>query len=129
MPVSVDEMRAAFPRDTQGMETTELRALLDLEESALRAEFGVSSTEIDVDEPLSRAMRIGWPSFLLQVRQIASEQTSATGYTVTAARAGVIDFAWPSAIRAILTPVSDAAAAEAVAPTRGSQSIPNTFVW
>lgn len=115
-PLSVADLVAAFPRDTRSMgagEGGELEVLLRVEERSLRAQFGVTGTDADTNAVLKDAMLAAWPSFLQQVRQEASVQTSADGATVTYNRAGVIDFTFPSFVAGMLRTVADADAVSA----------------
>jgi hypothetical protein len=124
-PLAVSELRVVHPRNLLGVDDGELMVLLEIEEAALRAEFGVSGTTAEVNAGLRRAMIAGWPSFRIQVGQKASEDVGTDGYRTSFNRAGVVDFAWPAFVAAILAPVADAAlVVEATAPTRGAISVP-----
>ena len=82
-PLSVAQLRAAFPRDTRGMEDDELLVLLEVEEHAIRSQYAVIRTDADSADPLRRALIAAWPSFLIQVRQIAQQTAGAANYSVT----------------------------------------------
>lgn len=117
-PVDASALRATYPRDTLGMEDGEISVLLELEETALREQFSVTGTDASTTAALRRAMLLGWHSFLQQVRQVAQEQADADGHTVTYNRPGVIDFAWPAFVGAVLRRVADPVeVAAAAAPT------------
>lgn len=113
VPLLPSDLRTAYPRDTRGMEDTELTVLLRLEERALRNQFGVTDTREDTGAVLADAMLLAWPSFWQQVQQVAQEQTGATSYTVTYNRAGATDFAFPAFVGAMLSGVADPAAVPA----------------
>lgn len=106
-PLEVADLRAAFPRDTIAMEGGELGALLDVEEHALRADFGISSTGEAVDEVLARAMIAAWPVFLQQVRNVSQESVGSS-ISVTYAQASSVSFEWPGFVATILGEFSDA---------------------
>ena len=108
-PLLPDELQSAYPRDTRGMADGELDALLRIEERALRTLYGVVGTDSATNEILADAMLAAWPSFLQQVRQVASEDAGADTYRVTFNRPGVIDFQFPPFIGTILASVADAA--------------------
>lgn len=105
-PVEAAEIQALYPRETAGMGATEIDGLLEAEEYALRSEFGVTNTDADTDLALAQAMKLAWHSFRMQVRQVSQESVGATQAAVTYARAGVIDFQWPSFVSAVLAPVA-----------------------
>lgn len=109
-PLAVTELRVVYPRDTRAMADEELDALLRLEERALRTQFGVTSTAGAINDALADAMLAAWPSFLQQLRQVASEDAGADGYRVTYNRPGVIDFAFPAFIGTMLAGIADSAA-------------------
>ena len=101
-PLSVAQLRVAFPRDTRGMEDAELLVLLEVEEHAIRSQYAVIRTDADATDPLRRALIAAWPSFLIQVRQIAQQTAGAANYSVTFNRSGVIDFTVPAFLGSIL---------------------------
>ena len=89
------------------MEDLELEELLRIEEHALRAKFRVTSTDSSVDLVLRDVMLAAWPAFILQVRQEASVQAGTDSYSVTYARAGVVDFTFPDFVSSMLEAVRD----------------------
>jgi hypothetical protein len=105
-PLDVTGLREAFPRDVQGMEDGELRVMLELEEVALRDQFGVTRTDPEANAAVRRAMLMGWLSFRQQLRQIAQETVGVDSTSTTAARAGVIDFTWPAFVGMVLARVA-----------------------
>lgn len=110
-PVSPEQLQLVFPRDTRGMSAVpggELEQLLRLEERAIRTLYGVVATDEDTNLVLADAMLAAWPSFLQQVRQVASEDSGATRAGVTY-RTGVGDFSFPSFVGTILSRVADGA--------------------
>jgi len=107
-PISVNEIRSAYPRDTRGMEEAEIATYLEDLEFALRRTYGVVRTDHEADGALRFAMRRAWPSFLQQVHQIASVDASTNGHSVTYNRPGIVDLAFPKFIGDMLASVSDA---------------------
>lgn len=116
-PLSSDDLKWAMPRETAGMAHGELDAKLEMLEYALRATFGITGKDSATNAVLRQAMRLGWPSFLAQVRQVAQETAGATSASRTYARAGVLDFVWPAMVTHVLAPVADEEAAAAEPPT------------
>ncbi|MBW3631051.1 MAG: hypothetical protein KY464_17400 [Gemmatimonadetes bacterium] len=111
-PVSPAQLQLVYPRDTRGMSATpggELEQLLRLEERTLRSLYGVVAVDADSSAALADAMLAAWPSFIQQVRQVASEDTGSARSGVTYNRPGVIDFAFPSFVGTILASVADPA--------------------
>lgn len=117
-PLGADELRLAFPRALRAVDDTELEVWLEIEEQALRAQFGVTERSADSDTALRRAMLAAWPSFHAQVRQIAQESTSTDGHSVTYARARADqDFAFPAFVATILADYVDADASTSAPST------------
>lgn len=110
-PVTAEQLRAAFPRSLRAVEDAELTVWLGIEEHALRSQFGVTDTSDDADVALRHAMIIAWPSFHAQVRQVSQETSSTDQHSVTYARAGVLDFTFPSFVSSILREFADAESA------------------
>lgn len=113
-PLSASEIRLAFPSDTRGLGDGEVRELLELEEIALRATFGVTSTAADADVALSRAMRLGWLSFRRQLSQVTRESIG----TTQASTEWGNTLNWPPMVNAALRDVRDATV-DAWVPARG----------
>jgi hypothetical protein len=118
-PVLAADLQLAYPRDTRGMEAGELDALLRLEERALRSQYRVSDTTAETDAVLADAMKAAWPTFLQQVRNVAAEDVNADGVSVNYSRAGVVDFAFPKFIAAMLAPYADASGTNTIRLVRG----------
>lgn len=112
-PVTTEDLRAAYPRDTANMEVGELAVMLEIYEDALRSSFGISRTDEDADQALRRAMLLGWPSFVVQVRQVSSMTAGTERFQAVYNRAGVVDFEWPSFVRLVLSRVGDPTVAAA----------------
>lgn len=110
-PLLAEDIQTAFPRDSRGMGAAEIEELLRVEEHALRTLYGVTRKDAEASEALRNAMIAAWPSFLQQVRQVASETAGAATYQVTYNRAGVIDFVFPSFVGTILSGVAEVGAA------------------
>lgn len=105
-PVEIYDLRDAYPRDTHGMEDSELLVLLRIEERALRSTYGVVSTGAETDAALADAMLAAWPSFRAQVRQVAQESANAEGASVTYAKKGD-EFTFPGFIGRMLESYAD----------------------
>jgi hypothetical protein len=111
-PITAEEMAAVYPRDTRGMETTELESLVRLEERVLRSMYGVTSTRPAHDLILRDAMIAAWPSFIQQIRNVATETAGANSHTVTFNRSGgsghgSADLTFPSFIGNMLASIVD----------------------
>lgn len=110
-PLIVQDIRTFFERDARGKADEEIDEWLRVEERALRTLYGVTRTDTEADAVMRDAMLAAWPSFIQQVRQVASETAGASSYSVTFNRAGGSDFAFPSFVAAMLGGVADAAVA------------------
>lgn len=108
MPVTPGDVRAAYPRETQGMEESEIAMLLRTEEQALRAQYRVSRTDTEADDALGGAMLAAWPAFLQQVRGIAAESVGTDGASVSYGSAG--GFRFPGFLAAMLSGIADGSA-------------------
>lgn len=111
-PLTPTQLQAAYPRDTRNMSAAaggELEILLRLEERALRSQFGVTTVDAATNKILADAMLAAWPSFFQQLRQVASETAGADSHSVTYNRSGVVDFAFPHWVGAMLAGVADSA--------------------
>lgn len=107
-PVSVDDLREAFPRALLASADVELARWLDIEERALRSQYGVTALTQAADGALADAMIFAWPSFQQQVRNIAQESASPDGHSVTYAQAQKDKaFTFPSALTLMLGPFAD----------------------
>jgi hypothetical protein len=104
-------------REARGLLDPELLAILDLEERAIRMEFGVYGTDADVDEALSAALIAGFSSFRKQLKQTRKETIGSSSYSFEAGEIG-----WPRAVGLILADVVDPAIASGATTTELQRS-------
>jgi len=100
-PVASDDLTAAYPRSTRGMSATEIETKLRILERALRSTYCILDQSSDCDSVLADAMIAAWPSFLVQLEQVASKQTSPDSHAVRYATAST-KFDFPAIIGTML---------------------------
>lgn len=99
-------------RETRGLTDPEISAILDLEERAIRMEFGVLATDADTNEALAAALIAGFSSFRKQLKQTKSETIGSSSYAMTVGEVG-----WPRAVGLILADVADPSVANGASTT------------
>lgn len=103
-PLTPSEVRTAHA-EAQGLSDGTIGTLLRIAERAIRAQYHVSRTDAEADATLGDAILAAWPTFVVQVRNIASESVGTDGASVT--YAVPLDLRWPTFLSAMLASVSD----------------------
>lgn len=104
-PVDADDLRAAFPRALNAVGDAELEIWLEIEERAIRTQYGVTADTTKSDDILYAAMIAAWPSFQQQVRNVSSESASTRGSSINYGKGG--DFEFPPFIGSMLSLIAN----------------------
>lgn len=104
-PIIPADLRTAYPDEVRGMDDDQLRALLQVHEYALRAQYRVTRVDADSDAAIAAAIIASWPSLLQQVRSVASESVGIGSASVVYGQTGALQF--PRVVSSMLHPVSD----------------------